>query len=629
MDTDAPPKPTAHPASDAIMGESQPSDDAQDGPSITHALEAMLGGLTPPPAAETPKEPEPTQIPKEAEDTDMANGHTEEVMTAGATESSAAVKPDPEVLGPAAMLDYQRPTSTTDANMENIEDGEPEFEEDSSPYESSSDDSSDSSSEDDSDEDNDFAMLSVEEQARILMEGDGGSDDEGGKGKGSGGQLRTKNEIPEEVIPKPDVTITPEMKIEELGSVEGIIENVVLIKAKVSGEYRVLESGSVLCLSDRSVIGAVSETIGRVEQPFYSVRFTNDAEIEAAGVAMSAKIFYSELHSTYVFTKTLKAIKGSDASNLHDEEVGDEEVEFSDDEKEMEHKRHLKQKKLEKKGLGGGIRGGLSARDGPGGRARPGRRDSQAPSDRHAQPSSTLNYDDDADEPYKPLARPAGFASSVSMTEAPQEGMGYQLRPPQSFSRGRGDRGRGRGGDRGRGDRERSGGGRGGYSKPHTTGAMGEQGHQQQQNRSPYSAPPPLDPRRAGNQNQSQQPGISAYAPPNPNPNIPANTNYNFPPAPSPVPNHSTQQFPQQPFMPQNFPNPYATPQQGWLQAPPQIPAGAFINPAFFAQQMAQQMGQAQQQGGFYGWPGYGQPQQPQQPGRNGGSGQNQNQNQN
>ncbi|KUJ16953.1 uncharacterized protein LY89DRAFT_556107, partial [Mollisia scopiformis] len=86
------------------------------------------------------------------------------------------------------------------------------------------------------------------------------------------------NEVPEVVVPKPDVTITPEMRIEELGSVEAIVENILLIKAKTSGEYRVLESGSVLCLEDRSVFGVVAETLGRVQQPLYSVMFTNPTE---------------------------------------------------------------------------------------------------------------------------------------------------------------------------------------------------------------------------------------------------------------------------------------------------------------------------------------------------------------
>jgi hypothetical protein len=37
-------------------------------------------------------------------------------------------------------------------------------------------------------------------------------------------------------------------------------------------------------------------------------------------------------------------MKGSDASNVHDEEVGDDEIEFSDDEAEAMYKRQLKRK---------------------------------------------------------------------------------------------------------------------------------------------------------------------------------------------------------------------------------------------------------------------------------------------
>ena len=90
-----------------------------------------------------------------------------------------------------------------------------EWEIDSSPYDSSSDsdDSSDTdSSDDDSEEDadGDYAMLDPEEAARILMHGDGGSDDEGGasRNKSDGAALRTLNEGVEEVIPKPEVVIT-------------------------------------------------------------------------------------------------------------------------------------------------------------------------------------------------------------------------------------------------------------------------------------------------------------------------------------------------------------------------------------------------------------------------------------
>lgn len=237
-------------------------------PSVTAALETLLGGLTPPAnSAEVTSADAGSNAqdvhPKleEEEDTKLNNCPLDR---------SLAAEPDHTLINPSfsGALNAQGPEQDIQAEAFNgdhelTNQQEAEFELDSSPIQSSSEDDSDSddsSSSGDSEGEDDYKLLDPEEQARILMEGDGGSDDEGGgKGaKGSGGQLRTKNEVLEEVIPKPDVTITPDMRIEELGEVEAVVENILLIKAKTSGEYRVLESGSVLCLVNRSVIGVVS-----------------------------------------------------------------------------------------------------------------------------------------------------------------------------------------------------------------------------------------------------------------------------------------------------------------------------------------------------------------------------------
>lgn len=485
------------------------------------------------------------------------------------------------------------PSVAIETNTENettAEDDHPEWEVDSSPIESSSDDSSDDSSSEDSDEDgeNSYKLLSPEEQARILMLGDGASDDEEGGnkgGKGSSSHLRTKNEIPEEVIPKPDVTITPDMPIEELGGIEAVVENTLLIKAKTSGEYRVLESGSVLCLGDRSVIGVVSETLGRVQQPLYSVRFTNATEIAEAGLVVGTKVFYSEQHSTYVFTQALKTFKGSDASNMHDEEVGEEEVEFSDDEAEMEHRRKLKQRRVEKRG------GKMQQSGGPNRGAHPLQQGQTA-----SRGAGALNYDDAEDDgPYKPLTRPSGFADTVGRGEAPLEPTylggadrtNYGNRNGDHFrGRSRGDKGRGRG-DRGRG--------RGGFYDRRGDG-------------SGYSLPP-----------QDYQNGNYAQSPPAfsqpPMPSPPAG--YPLPQGPSPNFNNASpnEYSPQQPLLWQHMPHqtqyqrPYQQafpnmPESGWqnMSQSASLPSGAFINPAFFpvAQSVPTvpwtQQGQQQQQ---------------------------------
>ncbi|KAL9033039.1 MAG: hypothetical protein Q9180_006161, partial [Flavoplaca navasiana] len=338
--------------------------------------------------------------------------------------------------GKGKILDHD-----AEANAEN---GEAEFELDSSPIESSSESDSDSSSL--SSGASDYELLDPEEEARRLMQEDGGSDDEGKSGKAASGPLRTLNEKPDEIVPKPQVEITPEMIVSELGSVEHVVENSILIKGKTSGERRALESGSLLCLEDRSVIGVIAELLGQVHQPYYSVRFTNPAAITEAGVFKGTTIFYVEQHSSYVFTQSLKALKGSDASNIHDEEVGDDELEFSDDEAEAEHKRRVKQERQARRGdreerSNRGARGGRTDRGGRndrgvrgnrgdgfsrgprGGYVRGGGRGHFNQTEARDTSSPTMNYDDndDGDELYTPLVRPSNLHEIMGRGEAPQE----------------------------------------------------------------------------------------------------------------------------------------------------------------------------------------------------------------
>ncbi|KAL2257734.1 hypothetical protein VTK26DRAFT_9247 [Humicola hyalothermophila] len=474
------------------------------------------------------------------------------------TKSSQAAPPSPSVthaleaaldgmLGRSTGADQhvQQQTENGEQQTENGEQDQeqeqdhPEWEADSSPYESSSESSSsDNSSDDDSEDEGGYPLLGVEETARLLMAADGENDGEGeaaNKHKGVGAALRTKNEMPEEVLPKPDVTITPEMKIEQLGNVEFIVENTVVIKSQKPGEIQVLDSGSVLCTEDRKVVGALAEVLGNVRSPMYTVGFATEEEIKELGLAVGMPIFYSVEHANYVFTQPLKAAKGTDASNLHDEEVPPEEMEFSDDEKEAEHKRQQRQKK----------RGGKAGRGGRDHANQPG--SSQPPS----RASGGLNYDEDDDGPYRPLARPAGFAEGLPASLPPRP----EFSPPRG-GRGQGHRGAHRGGRadfRGRNNRpgfrvadrrqDRHQGG-GGGSYPH----FGRDAPASASPQSSFSTIPSTPP-----QNPHLPPAPFGANPPAPpgqwGPPPPA-----YPPHPAPYQPHSPQAQPQMPIPPQQAP---------------------------------------------------------------------------
>ncbi|MCJ1455590.1 hypothetical protein MMC28_005945 [Mycoblastus sanguinarius] len=527
-----------------------------------------------------------------------------------------------------------------------------EFELDSSPLESESslDSSSDSSSSDDSDAE-DYEMLGPEEEARRLMAEDGGSDDDGPrKGSKMGARpLRTLNEKPDEVVPKPDVIVTEDMKIQELGRVENMVENLALIKANVSGEYQVLEFGSVLCLESKSVIGVIAETLGRVQQPYYSVRFTNAAAITDSGLSKNTKIFYVEQHSRSVFTQPLKAFKGSDASNLHDEEVGDDELEFSDDEAEAEHKRQTKLQKRAKHEARGNQNDGLSK--GPrqpfsgsiNGTAAHGFSNGLHPVPERPPDASeaSLNYDEadgmsingheDGDDLYTPLQRPNNLHEMMRRKEPPVErraNRGSTLRGTRAGGRGgrtrqRGDRGTERGGRNQRRDQDDR--GRNDHTHAHPSVGQGFPPKPQSNgiNPHPLNGLPPRPPQQSNGYRPSSPHNRTGFTTPSQlSPMMPpahqaytssmqSHSHPSYAPQYPPLSgqySHQPQYFRQQ-YQPPSVPQsslPTYQPQFPAQQTPPvpassaSIPAGAHINPAFFRQQ-AQPSPQPWQQLQAYG----------------------------
>ncbi|CUM64110.1 uncharacterized protein PRCAT00001701001 [Priceomyces carsonii] len=166
----------------------------------------------------------------------------------------------------------------------------------------------------------------------------------------SAGPILSKNEIIDEkapLLPK-DYTIPPSAPLELVGEITGIFERNIVIKANISGEFRILKDNSVLCLEDRTLLGPLFETFGRLQAPFYRVKFNSDEEFESFTSKKGAKVYYVVPSSQFLYTDSIKNIKGTDASNCHDEELPEEEQEFSDDERELAAKQVRKKKKKEK-----------------------------------------------------------------------------------------------------------------------------------------------------------------------------------------------------------------------------------------------------------------------------------------
>jgi H/ACA ribonucleoprotein complex non-core subunit NAF1 len=501
-------------------------------------------------------------------------------------------------------------------NGSHEEGGEAEWEEDSDPYDSSDSSSSSSSSDDDSEDDEQYPLMGAEETAKLLMALEGDGDEDGEKtNTAARGHIKTKNESNERPLPKPTVTITPEMRIEPVGKITSIVENILVIKSSAAGEVQVLDTGSVLCKEDRSIIAALSDTIGSVRDPAYAVVFESEEEIKELGLSMGMTIFYSVQHANYVFTKDLKAMKGSDASNINDEEVAGDELEFSDDEKEQEYKRNRKASKR-------GGRGGRGGNDfGP------------HPLRQEVEQVDSLMYDegegDLEDGPYKPLARPAAFAQGVpeSLPAIPPMAQDFNFDAGRGGREFRGGRGRGRGdsrGGRGRGRGDHRG-GRSGRDRQQRNGYGDSQSYSHDRRTSvtsngyaptaasPQGSPTVISPPLPQGQGQWQQ--LTAQyphvPPPPPPPSQYAQGGQVSPPAP---PNFNFKfqswnagQRPQpHPPSPAYPPQPYAAPAppprlpNGFGQAPPPPP---IWSQAHAVQAPVQQNGSYGQMHDFYAPP--------------------------
>ncbi|CCO32766.1 H/ACA ribonucleoprotein complex non-core subunit NAF1 AltName: Full=Nuclear assembly factor 1 [Rhizoctonia solani AG-1 IB] len=177
--------------------------------------------------------------------------------------------------------------------------------------------------------------------------GDSDAEDDEDAPSGSIAQYAgTKNEVLLPEVKAPELTIVPpEEVIELIGEVMTVIDSVVVIKGYASGVDRVLDTDSLLAFEDRKVFGVVFETFGAVKQPLYSVRFPSASAIDKNTVWAGKQIFHVPTRSNFVFTSDVARIKGSDASNLHDEEVAEDQLDFSDDEAEAQWRRNRKEAK--------------------------------------------------------------------------------------------------------------------------------------------------------------------------------------------------------------------------------------------------------------------------------------------
>ncbi|SCU96145.1 LANO_0E12618g1_1 [Lachancea nothofagi CBS 11611] len=204
---------------------------------------------------------------------------------------------------------------------------------------SSDSSSNDSSSDDDSDTSSGDEINVMEEEAE---------DEE----PSNQGPIKSKNELGEEAVfnlPE-DFQISSNTPIHEIGSIKSSFDFNIIVQSSSSAEQRVLKENSVLCLQDRQILGPLCEVFGPLQAPFYRVAVPKSKSelFQELSKKVGQKVFYVAPEAHWHDTFELKRLRGTDASNGFDEELPEEEQEFSDDEKEAMFKKMKKQSKKRK-----------------------------------------------------------------------------------------------------------------------------------------------------------------------------------------------------------------------------------------------------------------------------------------
>ena len=207
--------------------------------------------------------------------------------------------------------------------------------------------------------------------------------------------IPTTHELPPTAVPVPplpDLSTLPPDPLEYIGEIATVLPDSIIVRGcgpsaighlnSIERRDAALDEGSLLFFDDRTVLGYVWETFGPTTLPHYVVRINHSGDStrskssdspsahgklvdldqsqsaseitstdsisepqprphgpDLAKLSVTRSVYHIPSLSNFVFPSALARMKGSDASNFHDEEPADHELEFSDDEAEATHNR--------------------------------------------------------------------------------------------------------------------------------------------------------------------------------------------------------------------------------------------------------------------------------------------------
>lgn len=144
----------------------------------------------------------------------------------------------------------------------------------------------------------------------------------------------TKNEAQEnKEIPQP-FELTSDDVLLEAGVIEEVVEDKVVVCANVFNG--VLDLDNIIFSETREPLGYLDDVFGQIENPFYLIRLFPGKDAADFRLFKGQTVNFVKAKARQVDKTSLLAKKGCDASNAFDEELLDDEMEFSDDEQEKE-----------------------------------------------------------------------------------------------------------------------------------------------------------------------------------------------------------------------------------------------------------------------------------------------------
>ena len=175
--------------------------------------------------------------------------------------------------------------------------------------------------------------------------------DEGTMNTYTGTRHEIINELERKDYPIP-YSITDNDKFEECGKIKNIVENKILMESINNNLSKILNLDNIIFLSNKQHIGFIDDVIGQIDNPVYIIKIYPKLIEEKIleKIKIDDKLYYCSNKINVINAIELKnKNKGCDASNAFDEEVSENEKDYSDDEEEVNAKIKRKNRKNKKK----------------------------------------------------------------------------------------------------------------------------------------------------------------------------------------------------------------------------------------------------------------------------------------